>query len=211
MYRFLIAERSNMVRVGIRSILTENFSGSVIDEASDVSTLLGLLAQNAYNLVIFEIDMPGGNYIDTLHRISTEMPESRVLVFTSYPENAYGPICIRAGAQGFLTKSALPQEIVRAIQRILDGRKYISEGLYELLIEKKAVKEQTNNPFELLSARELEICMLLQRGISLREICNKLKIQYSTANTYKRRIFEKLQIGNFVSLVKLMGLYRVGK
>lgn len=210
MYRFLIADRNNMVRVGVRSILNENFSPSTIDEAADINTLTSLLTENAYNLVIFEIDMPGGNYIETLHRINIEMPSLKILVFTSYPENAYGPICIRAGAQGFLTKSVLSPEIVRAIRRVLDGRKYISEKLYELLIEKKTVKDASDNPFATLSARELEICLLLQRGISLRDICNLLHIQYSTVNTYKRRIFEKLHVGNFVSLVKLMGLHRIG-
>lgn len=205
-YNFLLADDHSIVRLGIKSLIKEHFFVNLICEAENGTELVALTRQYDFDLVMLDINMPDTDFPGLMNWLRATRPESQVLVFTTHPEEIYGVRSIQLGASGFLHKTAPDSEIIQAIQRLLENRKYISAELAELLAEKSYDKKSAN-PFDGLSAREMEIAVLLDKGISLPDICRQLNIQYSTANTYKRRIFEKLNVFNLVSLTRLMRSY----
>ena len=208
MAHILLADDHNIVRAGIRRLIGEHFRGVQIDEAGDGNDTLNRLRSNGYDLVLLDISMPDADFGQLMDWMKVTSPGTRVLVFTMHREDIYGVRCLNLGARGFLQKTASEEEIIRAIKRVLDDKKYISPNLAELLAESRNNPEQSN-PFDHLSEREMGIAILLNKGKSLPEICDILHIQYSTANTHKRRLFEKLNVHSILSLSKLMQAYKI--
>jgi len=206
MINVLLADDHSIVRSGIKALIRENFQFQRIDEAEDGTEIFRMLKVVKYDVLLLDISMPEMDFSQVLQWVNASTPGTRVLVFTMHREDIYGPRCLVLGARGFIHKTAANGEIVQAMKRILDGKKYISPNLAEILSESGSRKELTN-PFLSLSSRELELANLFNRGKSLPEICTILNIQYSTANTHKRRLFEKLNVENILSLCRLMQAY----
>jgi two-component system invasion response regulator UvrY len=203
MYTFLLADDHSIVRSGIKGMIREHFSAEFIHEACNGKELEKSVKQHAYHLIMLDINLPDADFSTTLPWIVNTCPDTPVLVFSAFPEEIYGLRSIRMGASGYLHKAAPNQEIIHAIGRVLSGKKYIPTELVELLVKEKK-HAASDNPFSALSDRELEIATLIEKGMSLTQISHQLNIQYSTCNTYKRRIFEKLEISNIVTLTRLM-------
>lgn len=178
------------------------------DEADSEPEAIRLIKKNRYDLVLLDINLPNFDFSGFMQWILRWNPNEKVLVLTMHKEEVYGLRCINMGAVGYLEKTAQNAEIINAVRRVLENKKYISAKLSEFLLENKVGKTQLN-PFSGLSDRELEIANLLNAGKSLPEICTILSIQYSTGNTYKRRIFEKLNVQSLLSLSKLMQAYNM--
>jgi two-component system invasion response regulator UvrY len=192
-----------IVRSGIKFLVKENFDPEVIDEAENEDEIVKCIKSNRYDLILLDITLPNTDFTRLMQWIAIAAPTAKVLVFSMHSEDIYGVRSLQLGAKGFLHKTVSNDEIVFAIRRVMEGKKYISEGLAELLTSKDNGAKITN-PFNSLSQRELEIVVHLNSGKTLPEICNILKIQYSTANTYKRRIFDKLNVHSLLSLSRLM-------
>jgi len=207
MKQFLLADDQAIVRSGLKAIIRENFGACNIDEAENQSDIIRCVKANSYDLVILDINMEGTDFFQTLGWFKIIAPTTRVLIFTMQPENILGRTCLQLGAWGFISKRAHPDELVLVIKKLLDGQKYISSNLASTLIDNSHKK--TTNPFQNLSARELEIVLLLDEGKTLVEICELLHIEYSTVNTHKRKIFEKLMVGNVLSLSRLMRTFHI--
>ncbi|MGX5817212.1 response regulator [Chitinophaga lutea] len=203
-YHFLLADDHSIIRLGVKALIRENFPTGYIHEAENGQEVSDYIKKYEYDLIMLDINMPDTDFLSLMAWLRATRPDTQVLVFSMHPENIYGVRSIQLGAGGYLRKTAPDQEIVTAIQRLLDNRKYISAELAELLSDKRNAEQKSANPFDELSTREMEIAILLDKGISLPEICRQLNIQYSTANTYKRRIFEKLNVFNLVTLTRLM-------
>jgi len=201
--KILLADDHAIVRSGIKFLIKENFDPETIDEAENEDEIVKCIKAQNYELILLDITLPNTDFARLMHWISVSSPSSKVLVFSMHSEDMYGVRSLQLGAKGFLHKTVSNEEIVFAIKRVLEGKKYIGQGLAELLAQKDA-GAKINNPFNSLSQREMEIVVHLNSGRSLPEICNILKIQYSTANTYKRRIFDKLNVHNLLSLARLM-------
>ncbi|HVY73946.1 MAG TPA: response regulator transcription factor [Puia sp.] len=208
MKKLLLADDHAIVRSGIRALIRQNFEVSAIEEAENEDEIVKCTRANTYDLILLDISLPGTDFARLMHWIGLASPKSRILIFTMHTEEIYGIRCLQLGAKGFLHKSASNEEIVTAISRVMEGKKYISSRLAELLSDAYG-ETATVNPFDNLSPRELEIVAHLNNGKSLPEICDILKIQYSTANTHKRRIFEKLNVHNVLSLSRLMQSFDV--
>lgn len=203
MKKILLADDHAIVRSGIKFLVKENFPTVSIEEAQNEAEIVRCIKGTIYDLILLDISLPNTDFTELMRWINVTSPASRILIFSMHPENIYGARCLQLGAKGYLHKTVSNEEIVEAIKRVLEGKKYIGPKLAELLSDTYD-KTKAANPFENLSARELEIVEYLNNGKSLPEICEILKIQYSTANTYKRRIFEKLNVHNILSLSRLM-------
>lgn len=203
MKRILLADDYSIVRSGVKSLIEEIYHQPQIDQAGNEPDLMHFLKTRRYDLVVIDIGIPGTDFAYLLNWIKLSFPDTRLLVFSMYPEEIYGVRCLQMGALGYLRKTAPNDEIILAIRKVLDGKKYISASIAELLLNANS-KHTAENPFISLSTRELEILKYLNEGKSLPRICDILKIQYSTANTYKRRIFEKLNVHTMYSLSQLM-------
>ncbi|HEX5153983.1 MAG TPA: response regulator transcription factor [Parafilimonas sp.] len=204
----LIADDHEIVRVGIKTLISDNLAVKKIDEAGTQTEIIQHVKANFYDLVLLDINIPGCDFIKLMDWLKVTSPGTAVLVFTMHTEDVYGKRCMQIGAKGFLHKTASNNEIIAAINKVLEGKKYINAHLKEILGQSKK-ETSAGNPVSKLSARELEIALLIHKEVSLPEICTILNIQYSTANTYKRRIFEKLNVHNTLSLSRLLETCKV--
>lgn len=205
----LIADDHGIVRSGIKALIKQAFENDCVYEAATENEIIKQAKSFLLDLIILDINMPGMDFTGIMEWLKNTMPETNVIVFTTYPEDIYGERCLQMGAKGFLNKTASNAEILVALKTVLSGNIYFNEQSQKktnLLINNGDI---SINPFEKLSQRELEMALLIKKGYSLPDICTVLKIQYSTANTYKRRIFEKLNVHNAVSLLRLMQVFKM--
>lgn len=210
MKNILIADDHSVVRMGMTMLLNDILANAVIHEAWNADTVREAMKKQAYDLVLLDINMPKTDSIELLYWLRSFYQDARVLIISMNPEEIYGKRYMQLGAIGYLKKTASPDEMARAITLVLDGKKYISAELAMILSE-DAISGRSNNPFDALSPREFQIAMHLLDGATPNEISEMLKIQYTTVNTHKERIFEKLNIESKKDLQHLAKAYGVSE
>lgn len=191
MLRILIADDHTVVRKGLRHILTEEFLGAEIVEVGDADDLYTRVLKEEWNVVITDISMPGRSGLEVLQQIRQHYPKLPVLVLSVHPEDQYAVRVMRAGASGYLNKDSAPEELVKAVHRVLLGKKYITPSLAEKLAE-TLDQDATRLPHEYLSDREFEVLKFLAAGMSVVDIADKLALSPTTVSTYRARILTKM-------------------
>lgn len=204
--KVLIADDHSVVRQGVSLILREAFIGMEVVHTDSFSNAVAILTNNFFNLLLLDINLPGGNRIAMIEEVRNVQKETKILMFSAYDEEQYALRYIKAGAQGYLNKLSSEDKIIEAVKAIFEGSIYIGDKIRDRISESTLNKEFAN-PLDMLSGRELEIAGLLAKGDGNLEIANKLDIGTSTVSTYKSRIFEKLGVNNVVSLVEKFKLY----
>ena len=193
MLRMLIADDHEIVRRGLKQILAEGFSFAHIDEAGDCPTLVQKALTESWDIIVSDLAMPGGGGLEALKQIKKVSPEMPVLILSIYPEDQYALRVLKAGASGYLNKDAAPEELVVAVQRILSGRRYVTETMAEKIVQ--TLDEGTNVPaHELLSDREWDVFRFLATGRTVSEICDILSLKSTTVSTYRTRILIKMSL-----------------
>lgn len=208
MKKFLLVDDHVVVRSGIKTLLSEMYSPAEIHEAMDGETAMVKMKDNIYDLVMLDIQMPKTDTLGLMEYIHIKYPVAKVLMFSMSAENIYAKRFMKAGAYGFISKEAPLEEITRAINMILNNRKYISDTLAEKLAE-DSFSGKTGNPFNDLSPREFEIVSLLLEGKTVTDISHSLNIQTSTVGTHKARLFDKLGVTNILELKELATTYNL--
>jgi DNA-binding NarL/FixJ family response regulator len=200
MTRFIIADDHSIVRRGIREIIQDAYPEALILEAGDAETLLHLVSQQPPDLVITDLSMPGRSGLDAIQQIRHMHPRLPVIVLSMYPEDQYAVRALKSGAAGYLNKETAPDELVTAIQQVLQGRKYITgavaEKLYGLL------NTGAQPPYQLLSDREFEVFKQIAAGKSITQIAEQLSLSTTTISTYRARILEKLDLKTNADLTR---------
>ena len=208
MKKFLLVDDHVVVRSGVKILLSQIFNPSEIDEASDGDTVIELLKHHQYDLIIMDIQMPKTDTLGLMEYILIKFPDTKVLMFSMSAENIYAKRFLKAGAYGFVSKDASLDEITKAINQVLNDKKYISPALASRLAE-ESFFDNPRNPFDKLSRREFEIASLLLSGQTLSEIAQSLNLQISTVGTHKGRLFEKLNVTNILELKELATTYNL--
>jgi len=208
MKNFLLIDDHEIVRSGVKNVLLELFKPCDIFEAKDEKTALSQLKARPYDLVLMDVQMPDTDTAGLMEYIKTRYPDTRVLIFSMSSENVYAKRFLKAGAMGFVSKNAGLTELRKAVELVLNDRKYISEALAEQLAAEIG-SAQPNNPFDKLSAREFEIANLLMAGKSGSDISELLSINSSTVGTHKARLFEKLGVNNLPELIEVARIYKL--
>ena len=208
MKKFLLVDDHVVVRSGIKVLLSEIYKPAEIHEAFDGESTLEKLRGNEYDLIMLDIQMPNTDTLGLMKIIHQDYRSARVLIFSMSAENIYAKRFMKAGAYGFISKESPLDEITRAINLILNDRKYISESLIDKLAE-DSLSGNPGNPFDKLSPKEFEIVSLLLSGKTLTDISHTLNIHTSTAGTHKARLFEKLGVTNVLELNELAKVYGV--
>ncbi|UAY51541.1 response regulator [Ferruginibacter albus] len=208
MKKFLLVDDHQVVRSGIRSLLLTMFKPAEIEEAPGGDEAVAKLKKNSFDLVLMDVQMPNTDSLGLVEYICTQYPGTNILMFSMSAENIYAKRFLKAGAKGFLSKDASADEIAKAINLTINGRRYISESLANLLAE-ESVADRKSNPFDGLSKREFEIVSLLLAGNGISDISKALSLQVSTVGTYKARLFEKLNISNILELKELATSYNI--
>lgn len=207
MKKILIADDHSLIRSGLRMILDSMAIKADISEAWNTATVMEKMKDKSFDLILLDIQMPATDPVVLMHWIRNFHPDTRVLIVSQNPENTYGQRYLQLGADGFINKTVPDEEMIKAINRVLNGKKYISEELSESLVHNVLNGNKNANPFDALSPREFQVVICLAKGYSLNDTCNMLQLQYSTAHTHKRRAFEKLNIADNKSLSQLAQAY----
>lgn len=208
MKKFLLIDDHVVVRSGIKGLLSELYKPCDVHEAGDSDTAIDLFKKNSYDFVMMDVQIPKNDMLGLMEYVHIKYPDTKVLVFSMSAENVYAKRFLRAGARGFISKDSSLDEITRAVNLILNNRKYISDTLAESLAE-ESLTDTPTNPFDKLSVREFEILSLLLSGQTLSDISRSLNLQASTVGTHKARGFEKLGVTNLLELKELATSYNV--
>src|ERR1700760_314536 len=175
MLRILIADDHAVVRKGLRQILLEEFLSAEIVEVGDADDLFHKVLKESWDIVISDISMPGRSGLEVLQQIRQNYPKLPVLILSVHPEDQYAIRVLRAGASGYLNKESASEELVKAVHRVLLGKKYITPLLAERLAE--SLDQDTDQlPHEQLSDREFEVLKLLAAGMAVADIATKLAL-----------------------------------
>lgn len=208
MEKFLLVDDHAIVKTGISLLVKETYPFSVIDTAHDGDSAYEKVQKNEYDIVMLDIHMPNTDTISLVERMITIRPTIKILIFTMGSEGVFGKRFLKLGVKGFLSKDSTDDEIKRAINIVIQGRKYLSDGLFLTLTDDN-LKLRSDNPFEDLSNREFEVAIHLIKGKSVGEICDMLHVQNSTVATHKSRILEKLKVTNIIELREIARIYQV--
>jgi len=201
MLRMLIADDHEIVRRGLKQILAEGFAFAHIDEAGDCPTLVQKALAENWDIIVSDLAMPGGGGLEALKQIKKISPEMPVLILSIYPEDQYALRVLKAGASGYLNKDAAPEELVIAVQRILSGRRYVTETMAEKIVQ--TLDDGSNvPPHELLSDREWDVFRYLATGRTVSEICDILSLKSTTVSTYRTRILIKMSLRTNADIIQ---------
>lgn len=195
MVRVFVADDHAVVRQGLKQILADTVGMNVVAEAADGAAVLERLRGGGVDVVVLDLSMPGIGGIDVIKQIRREYPSVYVLVLSIHPEDQYAVRVMRAGASGYLTKESAPGELVAALRRVSEGRKYVSSSLAEKLaidLENGTDRE----PHETLSDREYEVLRRLASGQTVGQIADELVLSAKTVSTYRSRLMRKMHMHN---------------
>lgn len=198
----LIVDDHAVVRTGVQFLLKRLNRPIEVSSSEHFSEALSLLKKRDFDLVILDVDIPGGDNIGMVDTIRFNRPGVPILIFTSYSEEIYGLPYLQAGANGFLSKTAPDEELFTALKAIENGQIYIGAALQKsMLVDLVSGKKPS---LLSLSKREMDVANLLVKGLSTAEIGDKLNLQLSTVSTFKTRIYSKLKVSNLVELIAKM-------
>lgn len=179
-----------IVRSGLRSLIEQEDDLSVTGEAASGMEALQLVRKQEFDIAILDISMPDKNGVDTLRDLQHIRPELAVLILSGYAQEQYALNLIRAGCRGYLSKDSAPEEIIKAIRTICNGRRYLSPELADLLAS-ELTRPSDKRMHETLSEREFQVFYKLASGKSPTEIASELFLSVKTVSTYRARVLEK--------------------
>ena len=201
MIEIIIADDHAIVREGLKQIISEEEDLCVAGEAADAEELTEVLRKTKCDIVILDLNMPGKTGLDALKDIKIEFPGIPVLILSMYEEEQYGIRALKAGAYGYLRKVSAPDELVKAIRKIVGGNKYISPALAESLAN-NLESGKVMQPHEHLSDREYEVMCKIAGGKTADEIAHEMSISIHTVYSYRNRIFDKMKLKSNVELTQ---------
>lgn len=201
MIKILIADDHAIVREGLKRILGSATDMAVNGEASTGQEVLEKVTRDNFDVLVLDISMPGRNGLDILRDLRVMKPKLHVLMLSMFPEEQYAVRVIRAGASGYMTKDSAPDELVTAIRRISQGRKYVSPSLGErLAIDLELGSDRDKPPHELLSDREYRVMCMVATGRTANEIAEDLMLSVKTISTYRTRVLRKMRMKSSAEL-----------
>ena len=200
MIRILIADDHAIVRGGLKEILMRQLKDVISGEAGDARQTLAQIESGVWDLVILDITMPGRSGLDLLADLKQRRPGLPVLVLSMHPEDQYGKRMLQAGASGYMNKEAAPEDLVKAIRKILGGGVYVSTALAEKLASD--LSRNAGPPHELLSPREFEVLRMIASGKGITQIAEELHLGVTTVSTYRARILEKMRMASTSELMR---------
>lgn len=202
MIKILVVDDHDLVRAGIRHLLSEEPGFEVVGEAASGEEALQQARELHPDVVLMDIHMPGMGGLEATRRILAAAPKIRVIAVTVADQEPFPSRLLKAGAVGYLTKGANAEEMVGAIRTVYNGARYISGVIAQML----ALASYGGNPqtlLESLSEREMQVLLMVAHCESVNDIAERLHLSPKTVNTYRYRIFEKLNISSDVEMTVL--------
>jgi two-component system, NarL family, invasion response regulator UvrY len=208
MIKVMLVDDHELVRAGIRRILEETTGITVVAEAASGEEALELARQNAPDVVLMDINMPGIGGLEATRKLQQYAPLLKVIALSAYAEEPYPSRMLEAGAWGYLTKMCTVDDMLKAIKMVQAGQRYISADIAQKMALRSA-PQGALSPFDALSQRELQVMLMLTQGQRLQSIAEKLCLSSKTISTYRHRLYGKLQVSSDVALVRLAMRYGI--
>jgi two-component system invasion response regulator UvrY len=197
--KILIVDDHSAIRIGVKQICATEFPFVQFGEAVNYAEVFQRLKEDDWDILILDIDLPGRNGLDILTQIKAGKLRIPVLMFSFHSEEQIALRAMKLGASGYLSKDAADLELVKAIDQIMKGKKYISQSLSEKLLS--LLDDNSNKePHELLSDREYQTLLLIASGKTVSEIAGILCLSTPTVSTYRARILEKMKMKSNAAL-----------
>jgi two-component system invasion response regulator UvrY len=201
MMKVLIADDHAIVRHGLRELLADELTECTFGEACDGVEVLEALDREPWDLVLMDITMPRRGGIDVLRDLREKHPRIPVLVLSVHPEEQFAIRALKAGASGYLTKEAAPDELIEAVRKVLTGGRYVSRTLADRLAA-EITRTDDRPPHETLSDREFQVLIKLASGQTVSQIAAELTLSVKTVSTYRSRILDKMQLQTNADLMR---------
>ncbi len=192
MLRILIVDDHAIIRKGLRLILLQEYPSAFIDEVNDAEEAIKKTIKEKWDVIICDLNMPGKSGLDVVQHIKENELNIPVLIMSIHPEEQYAIRVLKAGAAGYLSKDAATDELAKAIQRVLQGRKYVSSAISDKLVS--GLDTGNKMPHELLSDREFHVFKLIAEGKSITDVGDILSIGVTTVSTHRARILNKMNL-----------------
>ena len=210
MIRILIADDHGIVRSGLKQIIAENPDMVVAAEAAGGQEALELARAQDFDVAIIDIAMPGRGGLEILKELRAERPSLKIIILSMYSEEQYAIRSLRDGASAYLTKANATDELIKAIETVARGKRYITPSVAERLaiyIE----EEGSRLPHECLSDRELQVLVMIGSGKSMSDIAAELSLSVKTVSTYRARLLEKMGMDSNAHLIKYAVQHGLGQ
>jgi len=199
--RVLIADDHAILRRGLKEILLREFEDAACGEAGEAAQVLYQVRSQPWDLVILDVSMPGRSGLDVLTDLKQLRPELPVLMLSMHSEDQYAKRVLKAGAVGYMNKETAPEELVKAIRRVLAGGRYVSTAFAEKLASD--LRGDPGRPIhESLSNREFEVLRMIASGKTNSQMAEELHLSLTTVSTYRARILEKMGMANNAELMR---------
>lgn len=202
MIKVVIADDHPFIREGIKKIVNGKTDLEVVGEAENGDELLDILESKKPNILVLDITMPGQSGLELLKRITKLYPEIPVLILSIHSEERFAIRALKAGAYGYLTKTSISEELIKAIRKItVENRKYITSAVAEQLASQVGINK--DNPLhKKLSDREFQVLCMIARGMKVTAIAKDLSLSPQTIHTYRSRIKEKMNLSSNVEMTR---------
>ena len=200
MIKLLIVDHHPIIRKGFELLFVTATNIQVVGALDDGEAIFDFLKRNNVDMILMELDLPKLNGITALRRLRTEYPNVKTVIFSAQPEEVYAISAIKAGAMGYIPKTANIFSIKEAIQKVSQGEIYLSMDLAHSMALGKKVN-RAGGVYKRLSMREVEVLKLLSIGKKNKEVADELDINEKTVSTYKARLMKKLNVTNLVDLI----------
>ena len=202
MINILLVDDHELVRTGVNKILNEVKGFKVIDECETGEDAVKFCRVTEPDVILMDMDMPGMGGLEATKKILRLAPEIKVIILTAHTEDPFPTKVMKIGAAGYLTKGAGPDEMINAIRMVNSGQRYLPAEIAQKMALSQ-FKTKDENPFSELSDRELQIMLMITRGEKVPDISEHLHLSPKTINSYRYRMFDKLNVGNDVELTHL--------
>ena len=203
MINVLLVDDHELVRTGIKRIINDVRGMSVVGEADSGESAFQFCRANEPHVVLMDMNMPGIGGLEATKKIIRYCPDIKIIVLTVHTEDPFPTKVMQIGAHGFLTKMTSPEEMLQAIRAVSVGQRFIAPEIAQKIALNQFNGVKEDRPFDALSERELQIMLMITKGEKVQDIAEQLNLSSKTINSYRYRMFEKLNIGNDVELTHM--------
>jgi|AutmiccommuBRH23_1029490.scaffolds.fasta_scaffold00054_126 two-component system response regulator NreC len=209
--RILIADDHRIMRAGLKSLMNADAGLEVVGEATNSEEAMRLTQELQPDIVLMDIGMPGNENLEATGKIAALDPMIRVLILTMHEDKAMLQECLRLGASGYIIKRAAESELIDAIYAVQRGMIYVHPSMIQSLVALPQKSNIHHKGDEELTAREIEVLLLIVDGNTNRQISDKLHISVRTVETHRSNIMDKLNLHSRVELVRYVNEHHLNK
>ncbi|MGH8146395.1 MAG: response regulator [Rhodanobacteraceae bacterium] len=207
MIRVVLVDDHELVRSGFGLILSGQSDMEVVGEAGNAEDGLRLIRAEKPDVALIDVHMPGMSGIELTERVQRADLATRIVILTIVQDAQFPRRLLQSGALGYLTKGCAAEELLRAVRAVAQGRRYLDTTVAREMA--LAAVDGEDSPLESLSSRELEVALMLARGLAVNEVASQLHLSAKTVSTYKQRLFEKLGVAHTIALAHLLSAHNL--